>query len=320
MRKIYTAHLLSLILAISSITPFSAQSTVVDPELTEQEIRDNYPHAKIIHVSPEEYSQVASTLKHQGYTMDREHSQTLPSNADQIDKNISLAISTDCYESQKQENPDNSGTINTSIDISNNILKSGNNSNSNDAAIIFVIVGTIVIVVWVLYVFKYLFDLSMGFKPCETWYQLSINSSSISDTTDTYYNMKGIRFTSGFREGSTDIGIALEAGKTDILLTEQQALKLDGSYWLLGPTLRWQLSSGYNPYYFHMNFMGGTTSHDETGVIAIATMGLQFGFGKHLYLGINWGAININLHDNPAILTERDQYHFLYGINSGFRF
>ena len=325
MFKKITSYLLCFTLAWSTVVPVYAEQAVITTDMTEQEIRMLHPNAKIIHVAQENYSQLAENLRNQGYAPKTE-TFLAQANTQNIEHAISNTESTsntpECNDTTltKTSNKSGSGDINAAIDISDGILKSGNGSGGDGAVIVFVIIGAIVIVVWALYVFKYLYDLSTGFVPCEYWYQLTYTSSSISDDLETHFNMDGLRFTTGFRDDGTDVGIALEMGHADILLTEQQSLKLDGFYWMLGPTLQWRLSTGYNPHNIYMNFMGGTTEHDEIGVIAKASVGLQFGLGKHFHLGFNFGAMNINLNDNQAILTDRDQFHFLYGVNSGFRF
>lgn len=318
-----STYLLCVILASTSVFPAYAESTSISPQLNEQEIRQQYPDAKIIHISQEDYTALAENLRSQGYSegIENNFTQINTQNTDTASPaERTITSDRDCNTGALEKHTRDDDSINTTVDITGDLIRSGGNGGGDSAPLVFVIIGTVLIVVWVFYVFKYLFDLASGFTPCETWYELTYSSSSISDTPDRYFDMQGLRFLTGFRDGYTDVGIAVEMGHADILLTEQQSLKLDGFYWLLGPTLRWRLSDDYNPHYIHMNFLGGSTEHDEIGVIAKATLGLQFGFGKHFHLGFNWGVMNINLHDNSAILTDRDQYHFLYGVNSGFRF
>lgn len=324
MVKKVTTYLLCVILAWTSVIPVYAEKAFVSTNMTEQEIRNKYPDAEIIHIDPDSYSQLAENLRERGYSPENEI-RLAESNSNNIEtrnpEQKTRLTSGDCNDSSLNKNTKQTDdSVNAVVDISDGLLKSGNGGSGDGAVVVFVIIGAILIVVWALYVFKYLYDLAAGFKPCDTWYEFTFSSSSISDSPDTHFETNGLRFLTGFRDGNTDVGIAFEFGESDILLTEQQSLKLDGYYWMLGPTLRWRLSPGHNPHYIHMNFMGGTTEHDEIGVIAKATLGLQFAIGKHFHLGFNWGALNINLHDNPAILSDREQYHYLYGVNTGYRF
>jgi len=309
----------------TTVVPVYAEQSVITTNMTEQELRKQYPNAKVINVEQEDYAQLAESLRSQGYTSQRsteiEQANTQDAKQDTAN-NHTTSNKPECNDEllTKSSSQKRSTDVNTAIDISDGILDSGG-SGGDAAVIVFVIIGAIVIVVWALYVFKYLYDLSTGFTPCEYWYQLTYTSSSISSTEGEFFDMDGLRFTTGFRDDGTDVGIALEMGDADILLLEDTStLNLDGFYWMLGPTLRWRLSTGYNPHYLHMNFMGGTTQHDEIGVLAKATIGFQIGLGKHFHLGFNFGAMNINLNDELTVISDDDQYHFLYGINSGFRF
>ena len=46
----------------------------------------------------------------------------------------------------------------------------------------------------------------------------------------------------------------------------------------------------------------------------------RFGLGDHLHLGLSWGAMNVELNNDQGIISDRDQYHYLYGVSAGFRF
>ncbi|MDH5573525.1 MAG: hypothetical protein OEY89_17305, partial [Gammaproteobacteria bacterium] len=64
----------------------------------------------------------------------------------------------------------------------------------------------------------------------------------------------------------------------------------------------------------------GSTEFDAMGTIAQANLGLQFGIGDSFKLGVSWGAMNINLNNTQGIVSERDQYYYLYGVNMGYQF
>jgi len=323
MLKKITTYSLCIIFACTTVLPVYANNALITIDMNEQEIKNNYPNAIIIHVDEDEYPLLAENLRNEGYT--QETADNISNNklkpVVNSSSNKKNSLSNDCNNKPNDNSPDSAETFNTVVDISDSILKSGsNNKNGDGAVIVFVIIGTILVVVWALYVFKYLYDLSSGFKPCETWYELTFTNSLISHTKDEHIDFNGLRFMTGFRDSNTDVGIAVELGNADILLTETESLKLNGYYWMLGPMLRWRLSTGYNPHYFKMNFMGGTTEHDEIGVIAKATLGFQFGISKYAHIGFSWGAMNINLNEDQGIILERDQYHYLYGVNTGFKF
>lgn len=196
----------------------------------------------------------------------------------------------------------------------------GGNSSGEAAVLIFVIIGAVILAIWTLYVTKYLYGLAAGYKPCDIWYDLSFSSASLSESSGQTFDFNGLHFATGFRDGNTDVGIAVELGHTDILLTETNSLALDRLYWFLGPVLRWRLSDDRNPHYFNLSFMVGSTEHDEVGVLGGATLGLRFGIGDYFHLGFNAGVMSINLNDNKGLVSENAQYHSLYGVSTGIRF
>ncbi len=287
--------------------------------LDEQIIYKQYPDAKILRVSTEQYPQLAEKLNAQGY---EQTSIRLVSNDEYA------SYSADTQENAKSNDCDKSTSTSTAgeesiqlmVDISSDVLNSTSGGNDKAAAIVFVVIGTVLVVAWVLYVFKYLYDVSTGFEPCGYWNEFTVASSSISGTSDEYADFNGIKYMTGFRDGATDVGFAVELGQADILLPQLLSQRLQGFYWMLGPVLRWRMSSNKNPHYFSMNFLAGSTEHDEMGVIAQASLGVQFGLGESMHLGFSWGAMNIDVHESHALLNDRDEYYYLYGMNFGFKF
>ncbi|MDH5711883.1 MAG: hypothetical protein OEZ15_09500 [Gammaproteobacteria bacterium] len=293
-------------------------------EFDQVSLQEKYPKARIIRVLPEEYATLEKNLRQRGYRQ----SEILPLQLAQNDieghagvitaQQQEVGLSDDCVEPDRESAGEES--LQVMLDFTEDMMQSSNSSSGDDAAVLFVIVGTVVVVVWSLYVFKYLYDVSIGNAPCGHWREFSAVSSSASSGTGQHARFDGLRYSTGFRQGVLDVGIGFELGQADILLSEIAVLELHGRYWLLGPILRWRLSESKNPSYFQMSFVAGSTEHDEVGMLAKANLGVLFGIGDSLQLGLNWGAMNINLNEDQGIITERSQYHYLYGINVGFRF
>ncbi|MES0326785.1 MAG: hypothetical protein ABUK13_01220 [Gammaproteobacteria bacterium] len=317
-----TAYLICFVMIGMNVIPRSAyaseNSSAVD--FNELELLEKYPDAKVIRVSEEEYLRLEKKLQQRGYRQ----SEMVPLQLAQNDADVvsrqrhDLVTADDCAKKGNESAGEESFRL--MVDFTDDMMRSGNGSSGDEAAVIFVIVGTVVVVVWALYVFKYLYDISLGNTPCGLWNELTVVTSAASTGLDQHARFNGLRYSTGFRDGSIDVGLGFELGQTDILLSEVGALELKGRYWLLGPILRWRLSPGINPSYFQMNFTAGTTEHDEVGLLAKASLGLLFGIGDSMQLGLNWGAMNINLNDNQGIISERSQYHYLYGVSMGFRF
>lgn len=188
------------------------------------------------------------------------------------------------------------------------------------AAVVFVIIGAVVVVVWSLYAFKYAYDLAAGVEPCGRWSEWSIASSTISGDASDRARFNGVRAMGGFREGYTDFGLSAEVGQAAMELKETDSLKLRGTYWFVGPVLRWRLSADRNPNFFQMEFLGGSTTNRETGLLGEAKAALSFGVGNNARWGLSVGAMNINLKDNQGIISARSKYYYLFGLETGFRF
>ncbi|MDH5612491.1 MAG: hypothetical protein OEY66_08560 [Gammaproteobacteria bacterium] len=315
-----TAYFICFVMIVMNVAP---RPVYAEAGLNETELLKKYPNAKVIRVSTDEYLSLEKKLHRRGYRQSEVISLPLAEIDEQddtarVEVQQTLTLIDECAEQGAESAGEESFRL--MVDFTEDVMNSSGSSSSDDAAVIFVIVGTIVVVVWALYVFKYLYDVSLGNAPCGRWNELALVRSNASAAIDQHARFDGFRYSTGFRQGSLEVGVGLELGKIDILLSDVSVLELTGRYWLLGPILRWRLSQGINPSYFQMNFTAGTTEHDEIGLLAKASLGLLFGLGDSIQFGLNWGVMNINLNDNQGIISERSQYHYLYGINMGFRF
>jgi len=224
-KKIFT-QLLCVVFTFTAVLPARAAAPAVTADMNEQAIRAQYPDARIIHVAEEDYAQLAAHLSEQGYRVAANG--VAPVEQDQQDQQESQKPERpedDCGKRAEQGEASDDGTFRVIVDATDDILHSGNQGSSREsAAIVFVIVGAIVIVVWALYVIKYLYDSAVGISPCNRWSELTLVSSAISRSSSQHIDFNGVRFMTGFRTGVTDVGIAVELGRSDILLTEASAL------------------------------------------------------------------------------------------------
>ena len=317
-------HLLCFVMACAPVLPSYASQPDIINNFSEKDLIEKFPNSKVIHISPDAYQKLSETLTYQGYSIVDKTNLLAMAENEVEQKNIvavnSLPQKDDCNKNSPLKESIDESSSDLILDISSDMMESSKDTDSNKAAVLFVIVGTVVLVVWTLYVFKYIYDLSAGHRPCDRWNELAFTSRSISGNSNQHANFNGLRYTSGFREGIAGVGLSIEYGQTDILLKETNTPALKGTYWFLGPMLRWKLNSGSNPNYFLMNFMAGSTEHNEIGIIALTNLGFRFSFQEKFQLGINWGAIMIDLDEKEGIISERDKYHYLYGINFGYYF
>lgn len=310
------AYTLSFVLTWPSLAYAAMETPILTGLQDEHALLQQYPNAKILRVSAEEYPQLASQLQSQGYN--QANSQLASNdNTSQVSINTQpvAAEAGDC--GGNNQSADDS-SVQFMLDVSSDML--GSSGDSDGAAVVFVIVGSVLVVVWTLYVFKYLYDVASGFNPCDPWHEFTAASSRISSSSTERADFHGLKYMTGFRDGATEVGFSVELGNADIFLPQLTNQRLQGTYWMLGPLLRWRMSAGNNPHYFDMSFVGGSTDHNETGLIAKATIGMQFGLSDNMHLGLNWGAMNIDIKESQGLLNDGNKYYYLLGANFGVRF
>lgn len=308
--------LLCFTIGFTTVSPVRAGVPV-----TAADIHRKYPGARVLHVSPEAYPALAATLSSKGY---RPAGEQMALNSDDrytgtapVDGSGPALEDGDCADTPRDRRTGDV-SLRLAVDATGDAI-STRGRGGGDSVVLFVIVGTVVLVVWTLYAFKYLFDLAVGRRPCGTWSDLTASTGWASGDRKAYARFGGIRYRTGFRKGSTDVGISAEVGESRIELPDE-SLDLRGTYWLVGPLLRWQAGGGRNPHYFQMEFLAGSTENEEVGVLAQARVGLNFGVDEHFRWGLNVGALNINLDETEGMIRDRSQYHYLFGLEMGYRF
>ena len=316
------------LIAWTSVVPAPSQAAPMRVDDVQQ-LRQQYPQARIIQVSEADYPRLAQQLAEQGYRATEQLSSLQLAAADGSLAAQQTEIATeparnrdDCEpESPKQSGPQSSEhDVRLAIDISDSMLRGSSNGGDGRAAVLFVIIGMVLVVVWALYIFKYLFDVASGHEPCDIWSEWVGVASRINEGDGDKASFSGIRYVTGFREGITDIGIAVEAGRADIRLSAISAEPLEGTYWMLGPVLRWHASKDSPNTLVQMQFLAGSTSHDEVGVLGQARIGVQIGLSKRLALGFSWGVMNIDLNNDQGVLSEDDRYYYLAGASVSYQF
>jgi hypothetical protein len=296
---------LCFMLAWTSVVPAEASAVLADAS----GIHSKYPNARVIRVSPEDYPAIESTLKRKGYQLAGE-----PMLVAATDMRLEANPSDGCEETGGSSSDD------SSVQVVVNVMDGISHGNGNDNAVVFVIVGAVVLVVWTLYAVKYLYDVAAGIGSCGRWSEFVLSTSAISADSREHAQFAGLRYLTGFRDGATDVGIAAEVGYVDMFLAEVDSLELRGAYWMIGPLVRWHLSDAAEPTYFQMEFLAGSTEHREMGLLAQAKAGFSFGFASGFRLGVSLGTMNVNLHDTEGILSDESRYYSLFGLDFGYRF
>ena len=309
-------------LAWMPVYPAHADPRPMPGSVDAQALQALYPHATVIQISAEAYPELEKNLRRSGYQPQSDAQPVL------LAANVPDAATPapqpqgsndrDCNE--RAASSGSGGNVGVDVNIFGG-RHSGGRGSGDGAAVILVIIGAVVLVVWTVYAIKYLADMATGGSdPCSRrWSEWAITTTSINSYRPQYANFTGVRYLSGVDHRGLNFGLSAELGHSDVLLTEASSLRMQGLYWLVGPLVRWGFSSGSNPSYLQMEFLVGSTENQEMGVIAAAKMGVNFGISERLRLGISYGAMNLNLHEQGIIL-DRSQSYTLWGVDVGYRF
>jgi hypothetical protein len=172
------------------------------------------------------------------------------------------------------------------------------------AAIIYVVVGVVVVGAFIVYAAQTLVELAFNQEHYplfqEAGLRLSYSGHSWRDGAgaDLYRDayLAGIRYGIGFDRPGADIGVAVEGGYLDIHLSPADgvgdAFDFRGGYLVAGPLLRF---GSFDPLCFSLEFLNGTSTHANIGWISKARMALQARFGRHEVMGVNLGAVFYDL-------------------------
>jgi len=320
LRKIII-YIVCYTMAWTTVLPAYAQSVQQPTTVNESTLRTLYPDAKIIHVSEQDYPALQAQLRAKGYQLAQAGTPPVDDSDAYVNPPSSLE-ETDCGNRKYKGNEPGEEALRFSIDFTKEMMDSGGHGKSDDrgAAIVFVVVGTIILFVWTLYVFQYLYDISTGNYQCK-WNEFSYTSTSIYSTATQYAFFQGVQYQTGAQYGNSDFGLSFELGYSDIKLTDIGTLRLTGLYWFVGPMLRWRMTKEKkNPDYLQMSFRAGSTEHAEMGLIAQVKVGYRIGLSENAYMSVSWGAMNLKLKETQGLISDTNQFYYIYGVNVGYQF
>ncbi|MGA1870181.1 MAG: hypothetical protein ACMUJM_16715 [bacterium] len=194
------------------------------------------------------------------------------------------------------------------------------------AAILYVVIGVVVVAVLIIYGGKYFYDVATGRGDFQYWWEVGAQSTFFNkadkETALGRGSMAGLKFTSGIIDQDIRIGLAGEVGYLAVKLNSMFTSKfidIDGLYGVIGPAIR--LCWGkINPHYLSLELLAGSSEHDEVGIISTARAGINWGIMEHIRFGINGGAIYFNLNETEGLFDEEGEFRFIIGIEVGYRF
>lgn len=203
--------------------------------------------------------------------------------------------------------------------------------NGDAAAILFVVVGVVVVAVLVVYAIKSLVSIASGKKHHQSW-ELTLQSNVLAADRGEHGRFHGAKLGAGYiADKYLYLGLVGELGYMDIDLEVEKEnrptrLQLAGSYWMMGAAIR--LGRFYDTQrgvlsaanYFFMEFMGGTSEYAATDIIGSAKLGGNFKVSDHLRLGFSVGSRYIGLNEDDGFVNSNNNYWSDFGVDIGYRF
>ena len=225
--------------------------------------------------------------------------------------------------------------VNLMVDFRDGRTGGGGGGWSGDelAAVIYVVVGVVVVGAFLIYGIQTLTELAVNPKDDplfqEVGLRLSYSGHALRDGTgpDLYRDsyLAGLRYAIGFDRPGMDIGLAVEGGYIDVNLHEAGAplhsFDFHGGYLVAGPMLRF---GNYDPLSFSLEFLNGASNHESIGWISKSRMTLQARIGDHATFGGHLGAVFYDLQFLDGLAWRQGDFNrdlsLITGLDMGWEF
>lgn len=208
----------------------------------------------------------------------------------------------------------------------------GGGGKGDSAAVMLIIIGVVVVAALFIYAGKFIVDLINNNEDYYAyWWDIGTQFINLNTEANQHGNFSGLKLGAGFiANRSTQFGLTAEIGKMDLDLLYNrnsipQRINLQGTYWLLGPTVRWLLGNidteqTINNSYVYLELLGGGSDRKEVDITAVARLGVNTGIGEHMRIGIHYGAFYLGLDEDQGFANDGDNYWNMYGLEIGYQF
>jgi len=308
------ALLMAGVLLVTSVA-LAAESpqTGVNPQkqVLLGELQKRYPDSKIVEVSPDQLEQ----MQRDGRST---HALVAQSGDPAQVKEVPLTEKKKDYCARRVE----ATTANSDGHFSLNFYGSGWSSGSkgDGAAVLFVVIGLVVAVVFVAYAVSYLGRMVYGAADecIVRWWEVGLQTTWIEDQENGYHRsgvLGGVEVSTGLGEPERLIGLVADVGYADIqILTSGRGtdVRMMAPYWMVGPGLY------IRPFYLQL--LSGTAFHQDIGLLSVARFGVNFELGGGWRTGFNLGATLMNQRVSQGILTSLGSFAYSGGLTLGIQF
>lgn len=207
----------------------------------------------------------------------------------------------------------------------------GGGDSGDFAAVMFIVIGIVVIAALFVYAGKYIVDAINKEGDYFYWWDIGTHYITLATDNGEHGNFTGIKLGGGFvAHTSAHFGLSLEVGQLDLDLVYKnnaipQRLTTEGNYWFVGPTVRWLLGNldtekTINNSHFYFELLGGSSDQSQIEMMGIARVGFNTGINKHLRLGLHYGAFYLGLNEDEGIANDGDNLWNMFGLEIGYQF
>jgi hypothetical protein len=212
-----------------------------------------------------------------------------------------------------------------------NINLGGGGGSGQGALIVFVVVGLIIMIAWIPYMFGFIYNAIVNPEDLDFTHTLSFDYDRFyKSDRNTDYSLNSKR--SGYVYSATysfymtqnkasHYGFSTQVGKHYI---KDEFLFLDkseyeGIFFMFGPSIQYRKLNVPFSGYMQLDLLGGTSDHNSIGLMSSARINLGFVFGKVLF-AIHFSGIYFDVNDNKGILTDENDLLLSYGLKTGYTF
>jgi len=194
-----------------------------------------------------------------------------------------------------------------------------------DFLILVALVGVIVVASLVIYSVGYVYQSSTARLKCLTWRDFGFRISSIDDRNhkqDRTGFMKGLYFSTGYRVPVGVMGLLGEVGVHSFDLTINNVSSISknysGNYLLLGPSFSIPFTS-LNQNLFLIELLAGTSNNKDIGLMSTLRFGFSIRATSQLNIGLNVGAILLNIKKMENYIEDQEQLSYLFGTSLSYK-
>jgi hypothetical protein len=208
-------------------------------------------------------------------------------------------------------------------DWSVNIFGSVDVDNADVAAVVFVLVGVVVVAAAVVYAGAFAYQALTSSGEEYAWWLDGGAQGYAFFGGERSGGMYGLRLAGGFMGAYADTGLAVEGGYLHGQVRvgdTDQAVDVSSAYGMLGPTVRWVLTGIENPMMLELELLVGLAADDNLDLLSRATAGLSWGVGSDWRAGIAVGSLYTEVHTTEGPATTDSSFNLTSGVQMGRRF